>query len=162
MDANPSFAANCCFVEDINSCILVLHNFLNRTSKTLLDIVSKFGSRCANAALNISRMSERDPRTLWATYRKHKYSVELKSMYHTLINSEPFSSNPSEFTTPFTQSSTALRKEIKLAWGKYMKPFQIFWNCWFVFVLMACNMTISWDRQSLGHQSSSWFDYSAT
>lgn len=57
VDANPFFVANCCFVADKNSCILVLQIFLAKVfstlSKTASLNVSIFGSFDASATLNV-------------------------------------------------------------------------------------------------------------
>ena len=58
VDANPFFVANCCFVADKNSCILVLQIFLakvfNTFSKTASLNVSMLGNLEASATLNVS------------------------------------------------------------------------------------------------------------
>lgn len=58
VDANPFFVANCCFVADMNSCILVLQIFLAKVLSTLSKTpslnVSILGSLEASATLNLS------------------------------------------------------------------------------------------------------------
>ena len=61
VDANPFFAASCCFFAEISSCTRMLQTFLIKTLKTPFTAFSgkvlKFGSR-ANVVLKISRISE--------------------------------------------------------------------------------------------------------
>ena len=58
VDASPFFVANCCFVAEKNSCILVLQIFLAKVlsmfSKTTSLNVLILGSLEANATLNVS------------------------------------------------------------------------------------------------------------
>ena len=58
VDASPFFVANCCFVADKNSWILVLHIFLAKVFNTFSIAaslnVSMLGNFEASAALNVS------------------------------------------------------------------------------------------------------------
>lgn len=58
VDASPFLVASCCLLDEMNSCILVLHSFQVNSSYTLLSIpslkTSRFGNLCDNTALNAS------------------------------------------------------------------------------------------------------------
>ena len=58
VEASPFFVANCCFVAEMNSCILVLQIYLAKVfstfSKTASLNVSILGSLEASTTLNIS------------------------------------------------------------------------------------------------------------
>ena len=56
VDAGPFLVANCCFIDEMNSWILVLHSFLVNSSQTPSTVpslkTSRFGIFCDNAFLN--------------------------------------------------------------------------------------------------------------